>query len=457
MKEQDIEKLSGIVARQVGIVLKRGDCWGVFKENDGYVLMYRPEELVEHSEESLIGVILHEACHIKYGSFEISIKDFKKPITNYPQQLQWLLNSLENWRIENLATEDYPRARVFFTASYKHDQREQFHAIDAFAFAELLDRARFGHDVSYKDFHKKSDINNGKIEELGKDIKTALPIVIKYSSVKTKTTRVAYVEEVWKIYEKYLEEEPKTEPQGNKGETTIPNPVPIPYNALRRYLGNLSGSLREKLRQLKLSEKDVSYPNKTSGKLNLKKLYRAGSNDPRVFSKKYQQKADYPEFSVWLDTSGSMIWDDKIYFALAGLILIAEALESIDIKFTMGHFAKDCHIIKHHYEKLKKIHIEEIYKKFGGGTHEYKALRLAYNNFSDHRGKKVIILITDGKTENMTNLKATMNYLKDKTKVIAVGINLLAENLSLFPNKILTTPAHLPNDLYNILKQELRF
>ena len=164
---------------------------------------------------------------------------------------------------------------------------------------------------------------------------------------------------------------------------------------------------------------------------------------------------EYPEFSIWLDTSGSMAWDGKIYSALAGLIMISEACEETGVTYTLGRFAKSPEIIKKHNERLKTLHIEGIYKNFGGGTQEYKALRMAYNNFSGTKEKRIIILITDGLTESLTNLKATISYLRDRVKIIALGINLTYESLALFPNRVLTTPADLPKKLASILKKEL--
>ena len=451
MDESDIEKIANIVARQLGLVLKKGNFWGIQKEGEGYVLVYDPTQLVDFSGEALLGTTLHEACHIKFSSHEVQPSDFPKAMRNYPNQLSVLLNILENWRIENLAKEFYPMIFRFFKRAYEESlpHRIPLDRIKALTFCEFLDRLRFDYKLTALDFKGEPRL------DLLRDIELILPIVREYSYVKTRGDRLALTKTAWVIYKRYLEDEDKPK-EKKKKKIPVPNIEPIPYPNLRQVIKNDIRNLVEELKRLKLSENTKLSPNKTSGKLNLKKLYRAGMNNPKLFSKKQIEKVEYPEFSVWLDTSGSMAWDNKIYAGLAGLIMIGEACEELGITCTLGRFAKSPSIVKAHNEKLKSLQVESIYKAFGGGTQEYKALRMAYNSFSGTKEKKVIVLITDGLTESITNLKSTLAHLQDKVKIIALGINLLFEDLSLFPNRVLTTPKSLAKNLSNILKKELQ-
>ena len=148
-----------------------------------------------------------------------------------------------------------------------------------------------------------------------------------------------------------------------------------------------------------------------------------------------------------------MIWHEKIYYALSSCILLCETLEELGITYSFGTFAKEPVLRKRWKDKWRKIHIEDIYTKFGGGTQDYKALQLAERSWSGKHKKKVILVITDGASESKTQLQKTLHQIKNK--VIAIGINLQHEQLRLYPNKILTKINNLPQCLSSILKKEL--
>ena len=453
MTEFEIEKLANVISKQTGIVLKKGSFWGIIKEGQSFVLVYNIEDLFDISEDAIIGIVFHEALHIKYKSHLIfKKKNFPSKIWNYREQLLNLLNVLENWRIERKGEGYFPNLHNFFLEAFKQTFKNRIilDKIDSSAFTEYLDRMRFEVPLTKKDFIKR--VSTPKLKELQKDIEKVIPMLNKYCELKMYKDRIGVIKDIWEVYKKYLKKEPKPEREYSPPPFT-PFIIPIPYDILKT-ISN-SKAIENQFKKLVVEQKRVEYPNMRSGKLYDKKLYRIGSKDFRIFQKKHFENKDYPEFSVWLDTSGSMAYQQKIHYALSGLISISEGLQKLGIRFTLGHFAKEARIIKDYVSGFKKRHIEEIYNHFGGGTHEYKAIRLGYKNFSGKTQKKVILVITDGISESQTNLIHTLNVLKDKAKVIGIGIGLIEEDLKLFPNRVLASPQNLPIKLFQILKREL--
>ena len=172
MDESEIEKLASIIGGRLGIVLKKGDFWGVKKEGDGFVLVYSPSQMLSFSPEGILGLAIHEACHIKFNSHDILIDNFPKSMSKHPKQLESLLNVMENWRIENLAQEIYPRVFQFFKKAYDGELplRISLGKIEAETFCEFLDRLRFDYKLTTSDFAGESRT------ELLKDVNAILPI-----------------------------------------------------------------------------------------------------------------------------------------------------------------------------------------------------------------------------------------------------------------------------------------
>src|SRR3990167_775134 len=453
MTDFDIEKIANIISKNTGVVMRRSDFWGVRKEDNGWVLAYNPSDLTDLSQDAIIGVILQEAYHIKADDGVMEHK-FDKKILKFKEQLHHLLCVLENNRVEYLASLDIEKAPQFFLKSFLEKKKDRDKPVfcGAHEFCEDIDRSRFGERLGTKDFSIEPELK--EFSAFHKDTSRAIVLTKKYVLCKSKKGRIDIVLKIWEIYKKYLEKEPPPEDKEKK-KIEVPELKRISYDELKKLLRGIKKELKNTISQLKLEEAKTITRNKESGKLDIKKLYKAGFGNASLFKKEHQVKKDYPEFSVWLDTSGSMSWDNKAYWAMAGSILLGETLQELNIPFTFGTFAKDARIIKDHKSAFKKIHIEEIYEYFGGGTQDYKALRMAVKSFSGNKRNKIIVMITDGESESKTQLRHTLSLVNRGHKVIALGINLKLENLNLYPNKIVTSPKDLPKKLLQILKREL--
>ena len=453
MTDFDVEKIANIISRNTGVVMRRSTFWGVARDGNGWSLAYKPTDLLDLTEDAIIGVILHEAYHIKCDDGIMEYK-FDKKILEYREQLHHLLCVLENNRIEYIASKDIPKAPLFFNKMFVEKEKDRDKPVfcGAHEFCEDIDISRFGKRLGIDSFSVKPD--KKEFSDFHKDTSNAILLTKKYITSKTRKSRIEIILKIWEIYKKYLEKEPPQE-EKEKKTVEVPELKRIPYDELKKLLRGVKKELKNKISQVRLEEAKTITRNKESGKLDIKKLYKAGFNNTTLFKKEHQIKKDYPEFSIWLDTSGSMSYHNKAYWAMAGSILLCETLQELNIPFTFGTFAKDSKIVKDHKSVFKKIHIEEIYNYFGGGTQDFKALRMAVKSFSGNKRNRIIIMITDGESEGKTQLRHTLNSVQRGHKVIALGINLRLENLNLYKHKIVTVPKDLPKKLLQILKREL--
>lgn len=152
----------------------------------------------------------------------------------------------------------------------------------------------------------------------------------------------------------------------------------------------------------------VTDGHRSGHKINLNRAMMLES-DPRIYDTIWQRRRKVVTkrsvcFSILLDLSGSMTRDEKILNALQGLVLISEALNCLEIPFTINGFNSERKEVKRFDQTIHQQMIfaigeleEEAESERGWYNYDGKFLRIVADEIS-HRPEhdKFIIVISDG-------------------------------------------------------------
>lgn len=224
-----------------------------------------------------------------------------------------------------------------------------------------------------------------------------------------------------------------------------------------------------------------------TGKLNLKKLYRIPTHNPRVFTKPILRKNKDYAVSLLIDESGSMDYGDKIENAAKATVLFSEVLHAAHIPFEIRGFNSTDRCYKSFGENFGWKHrraIENIIPNasgYGAGcTNDGFAIHKAskfINKFGTANTQRIIIVMTDGypnpsgsslEGENMVfakhgknsyydfNLETEIANASQTALLIGVGIQ-IDSVLEYYKNNVVVDKVpELPSHILYQVKQHIK-
>ncbi|MCG7871038.1 MAG: VWA domain-containing protein [Candidatus Thiodiazotropha lotti] len=174
------------------------------------------------------------------------------------------------------------------------------------------------------------------------------------------------------------------------------------------------------------------------GRLDGRRLHQAILGNPRVCRKKQVIHTPKPAVSLVLDSSGSMGMrvDSKIELATQAVIALAEVCEAMGVP---------CEVVTYGGSQIGSVKTFDIplakaRKRIGaigagGGTPTAEALWIAGNRlFNRKEGRKILMLVTDGKANDMPNAAQVANMI-ERSGIELYGIGLGTEVIRQVCNK----------------------
>ena len=174
------------------------------------------------------------------------------------------------------------------------------------------------------------------------------------------------------------------------------------------------------------------------GRLDGRRLHRAILGNPWVYRKKQVTHVPKPAVSLALDCSGSMGIRDtsKIELATQAVIALAEVCAAMDVP---------CEVVTYGGALIGPVKtfdapLAKARKRIGaigagGGTPTAEALWIAGNRlFTRKEERKILILVTDGKANNMPNA-AQVAGMVERSGIELYGIGLGTETIRQVCNK----------------------
>ncbi|GMU51845.1 MAG: hypothetical protein AMXMBFR33_09910 [Candidatus Xenobia bacterium] len=203
------------------------------------------------------------------------------------------------------------------------------------------------------------------------------------------------------------------------------------------YSDELAGELRNFLRETERPKYNRT-PTAKGKKLSLKGAMRAEAAEERtgrtqsdIWLDRTKPTRRGIEFVFILDGSGSML-GERWTSLLKGMVLSAEALDSLDINFGVVEYADNSQVMKgikdrYSVEGRNKL-MAAIEQPFSGGNNERVGMQTALDLFEAQgtKGyKKVMVLITDGICD-IAPVKELTEKARDK-KITVIGVGIGAE------------------------------
>lgn len=230
------------------------------------------------------------------------------------------------------------------------------------------------------------------------------------------------------------------------------------YDKAYEEVVDIINSLYIKLKRFFLPERHPKwrkgYP--TGQRVDLGKAMQAEA-DPRYFEKIWERKTiphkyDY-RFSILVDLSDSMR-GEKIEETFKGVIVLAEVLEKLGIRYEIIGFSSQVRMFKEWQEKLSKEgrkKLEELKTWGRQNTHTDEATVLAIEHIEKNRGKvNFILTLTDGlpyPEDHAVRLREILKIAKEKNiKVVGVGLGPGTEFVKEYYTASLSLPTVKPTE-----------
>lgn len=249
------------------------------------------------------------------------------------------------------------------------------------------------------------------------------------------------------------------------------------YNYFKQKLGSVMEDNR-------LSRAGGTY---LSGNLNNNILYKWKCKDYRVFSRPVLRQNKEYAITLLVDESGSMLRGEKNVNAARATVLLAEVLNKCRIPFEIRGFNDTNRLYKSFgtpFNWAVKRTLENIIPSARsincGNTNDAHALNFAMSNLRKQKGKKIIIVISDGisspsyraltyaekkdligkykKNERASDfdLDDEIRYAKRDAIVIGLGIGAPEVKDSYPQHAVCDEVSELPRVLLNILRKLIR-
>jgi hypothetical protein len=203
------------------------------------------------------------------------------------------------------------------------------------------------------------------------------------------------------------------------------------YAKLKESVESSIKELTRKLQSIKAEDLALRYETELKrGKLNTRALYRWPAGRLDIFKRKRLQvdRTATFAFSIWIDTSGSMV-GDKMVHATRAVIMLAETMHRMDIPVEILSFENSTLVHKRYEDAYKGKVLERVGAlayAAGGGNRANMALSKATLAQRPERNKFVIAL-SDGEMDDMDTCKQELEKYQERG-IHVIGIDISHRN-----------------------------
>ena len=455
-------------------------------------IFYRPEDLNNLYEDEVVANLMHEVGHARYTGDPATYKWTNVKHKSHRDKLIFLLNALEDFRVEDLMRSYYLHAK-FYLPEYSFKTR--------FIIEKVNREYRYGKKPKYQQYCWAiyTHLAKAPLPKIDPDVALA---VQKTKAWTVKCRKAVNTQRSVAIVDKYIyphikdwldDWEDPTE--GWSGRSVVTAQGTSPHSSgenqetqeglrivggagytdsknqddhyrfkdaerdIRSLIPPTIASLNRLLTDVKFDKLVGGY--RSGPALNEKRLYRARLGDDRVFTRRVEASNKDYIFALLVDTSGSME-GKPLHYAYQTAVLFSLVLERMGMPYMIYGFHNFTTEYKNASESLSakmKRKLDEMYTSGGGGTDMTEGLKQTLKEMSKHQNQKILFVITDGEPDDVTATKRMLAEAKHQG-VVTVGISVGDENGSvtkLFDYSVVTTSNKaIPKLLIKNLKGRLK-
>jgi hypothetical protein len=176
---------------------------------------------------------------------------------------------------------------------------------------------------------------------------------------------------------------------------------------------------------LRQNAQDDWEPNLRRGQLDSSQAFRSMQGNMNIYRDRHSLGAVDYTFWVTVDVSSSQ--RSRARELLRGVVLIVESLERAGLKVGLQTWNTTPGIVKMPYDSIEQFRgiIGSTIDRPYGNTYEAPALLTAYDALEKVKGDRVLITLTDGKTQGRAESQDVLEALKDMgVSCLGVGIGL---------------------------------
>lgn len=208
--------------------------------------------------------------------------------------------------------------------------------------------------------------------------------------------------------EEESEEDPQEEQPAQGAGGSPPPPKEIPPSELEPISDNAFKARLQSIMRDNMYDRRT--PNKSRGKLDMKKLFRVKTGATNVFTQKEAKKNKKYSVVLCVDTSSSMadLNDEKNIIAADATALLVKTLQLAGIDVAVVGFGPVL-ILKDfstHADKKMLGYIHKRVEVASGNTPMYEGMYVGYQLLKGREGHKLMIVMADGSPKTSVNMRS---------------------------------------------------
>jgi len=457
----EARSIASIISGKLKVKVESGDNWKY--SHNKKTVYYRTQDLAVVDEQDVIANLLHECGHAKYtdNPSKMDYSFIRKDCAN-PEEAKhviknffFLLNEVEDFRIEDRVRQSYPFAEEYLPEYSFKTLWEMNNISKRFANNPKKKPPKYiqyllANYVALGNY--KSQLSEDVDEDVAKVVTQTIDLNRKARLEKSTTSLLKVLEEVYPYIKKWIKEmEPeKTESlEGCYATEYSHEDRKITYEELYSDVKTLINPLASILCKALTDNlfNRLAGRHRTGRGIDNRVLYKARLGLDRIFTRIEEAKAKDYQISLLVDESGSMNGCEKNLNAARAAVLFANALDKIDIPYSLFGFNSGIRQYKKSTERLSGKHhvgFESCYNNSYSSrvflpNGEYDDENNAGYNSDGYAveqvklsmrgvvGKKILIVLTDGQPEDyrshQKDLKESLKEAeKENIKIFGIGI-----------------------------------
>lgn len=469
----EARSIASAISGRLKVTISEGVSWAYnFEKN---LITYRKEDLRALTRHEVVANLLHESGHAKYSTDPREMKYPDSFSKNHKDKIHFLVNAIEDFRIEDLVRAYYPYA-IDYLPEYSF---KTYYILKTYEDRSLKSGKKVPKYTQYC-FGIYSYIANVEINSLDEDVQKVVDKTKKYAlsgrfvSDNQKITDIV-VKKIYPLVKKWFDDWEEDDYIGIVMTEEVSKMYPD-YNELYAKVRPLIKPVTEKFKRILTDNLFDKYTGKyrSGGRIIQDKLYRHRTGDFNLFRRKYDAKSKGYVFALLVDESGSMRFDKAIN-ASSGAIIFSHVLNDLNIKFGLYGFNAKFKKYKSPLDPFKTKH-QSVFESMMANTQDDEEETHKYNNDAEAvfltskdlsafpEERKVIIVLSDGQpapsNESMgkgfTDLR-TQIKLAEKKDIQFVGIGIQTPAVANFYTNhiIIDDLKDLPQVLISTLKRKL--
>lgn len=482
VSQAEASSMSSVLSGQLQVKIKEGEQWQYNYKHK--TVFYNKADLPNLTQEDVIGNLLHETGHAKYSSDPEKWRLLPTTEKKHGKKLKMLIDLVEDFRMEDKIRADYPYAvdylplYGFKTKWYLEQVVKQYEntGTPVPKYIQYLNLIYSYISGEARLYMAKTDPD---VEQALQDTQDLCNDYRAYAT--TDHVNISIQDHVYPKIKKLLDDydDRQEEVQQQMVETIVmryagagdcdPNENKDPYEDFYPEIKPLIEPTVAKLRKILTDQAFDKFEGryKTGKKLNQRRMYKPKTGDYRIFQRRVEaNKKDY-EFSLLVDSSGSMT-GYGVHQAIKSMILFAHVLNKLDIPYSIHNFHSTYEMNKTTDQKSSVKAISSVAKRIwdrtyglidgGGGTNATGGvIKTSAYMATSERTKKFMFTFTDGSpNDGYTLVQAIKKAESTGIKCFGFGLGYSGVT-SYWKDKSITVPniEDLPAKTVEVIKRAM--